>query len=203
MRKQLHVISDGRLPLKAFADIARMVEPFADKFHLREKHRSSREIYEGVELLIEAGIPLHKIVINDRVDVAWAWKTGVQLAFHSLPVHVVKEQFPGLMIGRSVHSPKEAQTAANQGADYLLFGHVFDTDSKKGIPPRGTEAIKAVKKGIDIPVLAIGGMKPENVHEAIKAGADGIAVMSAILQGENPHETAKIFSRKLNEEDKE
>ncbi|RSD28649.1 thiamine phosphate synthase [Mesobacillus subterraneus] len=200
MRKQLHVISDGRLSLRAFAGIAGKVEPFADKFHLREKHRTSKEIFEGVELLVKKGVPLHKIVINDRVDVAWACKTGVQLAFHSLPVHVVKKHFPDLTIGCSVHSPEDARAAAKQGADYLLFGHLFDTQTKKGIPPRGTEALKTVKKGIGIPVLAIGGIKPENVHEVISAGADGIAVMSGILQAADPLEAAKIFAEKLNGE---
>ncbi|WP_026580754.1 thiamine phosphate synthase [Bacillus sp. J33] len=200
MRKQLHVISDGKLSLEAFAEIAGEVEPFADKFHLREKHRTSRELYAGVELLLKEGIPIHKIVINDRVDVAWACKTGVHLAFHSLPAHVVKTCFPEMPIGCSVHSPEEAKVAAIQGADYILFGHIFETDSKKGIPPRGIEALEAVKKEIDVPVLAIGGIKPENVPEVLGAGADGIAVMSGILQAKDPAKEAKLFSKKLNEE---
>ncbi|MBT2639822.1 thiazole tautomerase TenI [Bacillus sp. ISL-39] len=203
MRKQLHVISDGKLSLKAFAEIAGEVEAFADKFHLREKHRTSREIYQGVELLLKEGIPLQKIVVNDRVDVAWACKTGVQLAFHSLPVQVVKEHFPSLPLGCSVHSPEEAQAAAKQGADYLLFGHLFNTHLKDGIPPKGTEALRDVKKGLAIPVIAIGGIKPENVQQVLEAGADGIAVMSGVLQAADPREAAKIFFKKLHGRHKE
>ncbi|MBX9974664.1 thiazole tautomerase TenI [Cytobacillus firmus] len=202
MKKQLHVISDGKLSLEAFAEIAGEVEPFADKFHLREKHRTSRDLITGVKLLLNEGIPIHKIVINDRVDVAWACKTGVQLAFHSLPAHIVKTHFPEMPIGCSVHSPEEAEKAAKQGADYILFGHIFETDSKKGVPPRGTGSLEALKKAVDIPVLAIGGIKPEKVPEVLEAGADGIAVMSGILLAKDPVEAAKLFSKKLNEEGK-
>ncbi|RBP90123.1 thiazole tautomerase (transcriptional regulator TenI) [Cytobacillus firmus] len=202
MKKQLHVISDGKLSLEAFAEIAGKVAPFADKFHLREKNRTSRELYEGVELLCNEGIPIHKIVINDRVDVAWTCKTGVHLAFHSLPVHVVKTHFLDMPIGCSVHSLEEAEEAAKQGADYVLFGHIFRTDSKKGVPPRGTGSLQALKKAVEIPVLAIGGIKPEKVPEVLEAGADGIAVMSGILQAKDPVEAAKLFSNKLNAEGK-
>lgn len=200
MKKSLHVISDGKHSLEAFAEIAGEVEPFADKFHLREKHRTSRELYEGVELLCNEGVPIHKIVINDRVDVAWTYKTGVHLAFHSLPVHVVKTHFQEMLIGCSVHSPEEAAEAAKQGADYILFGHIFETDSKKRVPPRGTGSLEALKKAVEIPVLAIGGIKPEKVPEVLEAGADGIAVMSGILQAKDPAEAAKLFSKKLNGE---
>lgn len=200
MRKQLHVISDGKLSLEAFAEIAGDLEPFTDRFHLREKHRTSRELYTGLRLLLKEGIPIHKIVINDRVDVAWAFKAGVQLAFHSLPVHVVRRHFPEMPIGCSVHSLEEAEEATKQGADYILFGHIFETDSKKGVPPRGIGALEAIKKGNDILVLAIGGIKHENVPEVLEAGADGIAVMSGILQAKDPVEAAKLFSKKLNEE---
>ncbi|PAE23223.1 thiazole tautomerase TenI [Bacillus sp. 7894-2] len=202
MKKQLHVISDGKLSPESFAELAVELEPFTDRFHLREKHRTSREIYEGVQLLLNKGVPVHKIVINDRVDVAWAFRTGVHLAFHSLPVHVVKIHFPDIPIGCSVHSLEEAKEAAKQGADYILFGHIFETDSKKGVPPRGTGSLEALKKAVDIPVLAIGGMEPEKVPEVLKAGADGIAVMSAILQAKDPVEEAKLFAKKLNEEGK-
>ncbi|CAM3833202.1 thiazole tautomerase TenI [Aeromicrobium ponti] len=200
MRKQLHVISDGKLSLEAFAEIAGELEPFTDRFHLREKHRTSRELYTGVKMLLKKGIPTHKIVINDRVDVAWAFKTGVHLAFHSLPIHIVKMHFPDIRIGCSVHSLEAAEEATKQGADYILFGHIFETDSKKGVPPRGIGALEALKKRNDIPVLAIGGIKPENVPEVLGAGADGIAVMSGILQAKDPIETAKLFLKKLNEE---
>ncbi|KON90158.1 transcriptional regulator [Sporosarcina globispora] len=198
--RKLHVISDGKLSLEAFAEIAGEVEPFADKFHLREKHRTSRELYTGIQLLLKKGIPVNKIVINDRADVAWAFKTGVQLAYHSLSVHVVKMHFPDILIGCSVHSPEEAEEAALHGADYLLFGHIYPTESKKGVPPRGIAALDAVKKSCDIPVVAIGGINHGNVPEVVMSGADGIAVMSGILQAKDPLEAAKLFSMKLNEE---
>ncbi|MCM3706358.1 MULTISPECIES: thiamine phosphate synthase [Cytobacillus] len=200
MKKQLHVISDGKLTPKAFAELAAKLEPFTDRFHLREKHRTSRELYEAAELLLKKGVPVKKIIINDRADVAWALKAGVHLAYHSLPADIVKTSFPDLPVGCSVHSLETAEEAAKQGADYVLYGHIFETDSKKGVPPRGTGSLENLKKAVDIPVLAIGGIKPENVPEVLQAGADGIAIMSGILQAKEPSEAAKLFSKMLNEE---
>ena len=200
MKKQLHVISDGKLSPEDFSEIAVELEPFTDKFHLREKHWTSRELFAGVKHLLKKGIPIRKIIINDRADVAWAFRAGVHLAYHSLPADIVKRRFPHLPVGCSVHSLEEAEEAAKQGADYVLYGHIFKTDSKKGVPPRGTGSLEALKKEVDIPVLAIGGIKPENIQEVLEAGADGIAVMSGILQAKEPAEAAKLFSKMLNEE---
>jgi thiazole tautomerase (transcriptional regulator TenI) len=197
MKKALHVISNGRLSLEDFAAIAKRIDPYVDKFHIREKQRTAREIYRGVQVLIEKGISCHKVVIHDRIDVAWAASTGVQLAYHSLPVGIVKEKFPYLTAGVSVHSFREAIESAQSGADYLLFGHVFETESKRGFPARGVEMLKKITMHLSIPVIAIGGIKPENVWSVLDAGAAGIAVMSGILQAENPVTAARKYAEKL------
>lgn len=199
MKKQLHVISDGKLSLDAFADIAGKIEPFTDRFHLREKQSTAKDLTKGVQLLVNKGIPLQKIIINDRADVAWSSNTGVQLAYHSLPIHQVKKSFPGLTAGCSVHSYSEAIEAARHGADYLLYGHVFVTRSKEGLPAKGLGELTSIAGKINTPVIAIGGIKPENVHQAMASGADGIAVMSGILHAEDPFKAARLYYEKLNQ----
>ncbi|WP_053362915.1 thiazole tautomerase TenI [Bacillus sp. FJAT-27251] len=195
---QFHIISTGRQPVERFARIAKETQGYVDFFHLREKHLSARQLYQAVNLLIENGIPPAKIVINDRVDVAWAVKAyGVQLAFHSLDVKVVKQSFPKLEVGASVHSLKEAREAFRDGADFGVFGHVFQTSSKPELPPKGLEELKRVTANTDMPIIAIGGIKPSNCSEVIQAGAHGIAVMSGVLEAENPLQKAREYRQYL------
>ncbi|WP_096189795.1 thiazole tautomerase TenI [Evansella halocellulosilytica] len=183
----IHVISNGKLSLAKFAHIASQINDYVDYFHLREKHRPAAEIVEGVIQLLDEGIPPHKIIVNDRVDVAVAVNaTGVQLAYNSLSVEAVKKAFPNLYVGKSIHSVSEAQEAASAGADYVLYGHVFRTASKAGLSARGITSLKEVVKSINIPVIAIGGIKPENVQQVVEAGVKGIAVMSGVLEAANP-----------------
>lgn len=199
MKKQLHVISDGKLTLKAFADIAGKINPFIDRFHLREKKLTAKEIAAGVEMLLNKGIPSEKIVVNDRADVAWSYNTCVQLAYHSLPIALVKQQFPGITAGCSVHSYSDALEAVREGADFLLYGHIFETQSKEGLPGKGLHELTAIKENVKIPVIVIGGIKPSNVESAISAGADGAAVMSGILQSNDPFHAAWCYSQKINQ----
>jgi thiazole tautomerase (transcriptional regulator TenI) len=197
MNKQLHVISDGKLRIEEFVDIAIVIEPYVDKFHIREKQKSAKEIYDSVNLLMDNGIPLSKIIINDRTDVASALHTGIQLAYHSLSIDIVKQTFTEMHAGCSIHSLEEAIIAQNGGADYLLYGHVFDSSSKKGLHPRGLKELAMIKQAVNIPVLAIGGITPENTQEVLQTNADGIAVMSGIIQSKDPLTAVKQYVKAI------
>ena len=198
-KKLLHIISTGKQKPEELAEIAGRIHPYIDAIHIREKAKTAKEIYEMVNLLTDQNVPLSKIIINDRVDVAFVSKVGgVQLAYHSLPVDIVKKQFTSLRVGCSVHSLEEVQTAQELGADYVIFGHVFPTQSKPGLVPRGLKQLELVAHHVSIPVLAIGGIKPANVREVIETGAQGIAVMSGVLEAEDPLETVKEYYRKLS-----
>ncbi|EIM04990.1 transcriptional regulator TenI, partial [Planococcus antarcticus DSM 14505] len=147
-----------------------------------------------VELLIDQQVPLSKIVINDRADVAYVSNAkGVQLAYHSLPVEIVKRKFSNLTVGCSVHSIEEAQMAEQQGADYLIFGHVYSTQSKPGLRPKGIDQLRSVSESVSIPVIAIGGIMPANIKDVIKAGTQGVAIMSGILEAKDPFETVQQY----------
>lgn len=85
------------------------------------------------------------------------------------------------VVGVSVHSPDEAKRACGLGASYLVAGHIFATDCKKGLPPRGTGYLSDVVSSADIPVFAIGGINVRNCQEVFSAGAGGICVMSELM----------------------
>ncbi len=196
----IHVVSTGTQDLEKFSQIASLIHEHIDFIHIREKARSASEVAECVRLLVEKGVPLKKLIINDRVDVAVVVDTkGVQLAYHSLEVSEVKRTFPKLMVGKSVHSIEEALVAEQQGADYLLFGHIFATSSKPDLYPRGVSQLKQLIRQVTIPVIAIGGITPDNVGEVIQAGASGVAVMSGVLQAEDPLAEVKKYRNRIEE----
>lgn len=87
--------------------------------------------------------------------------------------------------GISTHSINEAKTAEAFGASYITAGHIFTTDCKKGIQPKGIELLHTLKSKIRIPVFALGGITPQNYRLATNAGADGIGIMSGFMQCKN------------------
>jgi thiamine-phosphate pyrophosphorylase len=98
------------------------------------------------------------------------------------------------LIGVSAHSVEEARAAQAEGADFVLFGPVYDTPSKRSYgPPQGVEALTRVATALTIPLFAIGGITPEQVGEVRAAGAQGVAVIRAILAAERPGAATKAF----------
>lgn len=101
----------------------------------------------------------------------------------------------GMLFGLSVHSLEEAIEAEKLGAKYILASHIFETDCKKGLEPKGINMIKSIKSKVNIPVIALGGINESNAESVIKAGANGIAVMSYIMASHNPYLAAKKLSK--------
>lgn len=164
---------------------------------LREKDLSAAELLALAQPLRELTRRVGaRLFINDRADVALAVEAdGIQRGHTSLPVRLLRNIAGNrLLIGASVHSLEEARAAEQDGADFLVFGPVYETPSKRPYgPPQGVEALKRVVGSARIPVLAIGGITPERVAEVRKSGAHGVAVISAILAAERPAEATKAF----------
>ncbi|MBI2189304.1 MAG: thiamine phosphate synthase [Acidobacteria bacterium] len=121
-----------------------------------------------------------RVVVNDRLDVALAAGAhGVHLRGDSVPAARARSASPrGFLIGRSVHRLEEARAAAGEGAvDYLIYGTVFDTDSKPAATAAGTDALAEVCAAVPVPVLAIGGMAVDRLGAVAAAGADGFAAI--------------------------
>ncbi|MEB3101981.1 thiazole tautomerase TenI [Ferviditalea candida] len=195
---QFHIISTGKLEFERIQEVARRIHPLVDAIHIREKAADARMLLDCIRELAAAGMPLSKLIVNDRADVARvAGVKGVHLGGRSLDVNSVKQAFPGLRIGRSSHSLKEAVDSERQGADYVIFGHVYPTGSKPGLPARGLQELKTVASSLSVPVIAIGGIRPEHVPDVLNAGAAGIAVLSGVMEADRPEQAAEDYVRQL------
>jgi thiamine-phosphate pyrophosphorylase len=168
---------------------------------LREKDLTAGELLDMAawmrELTGEYGA---KLFINDRVDIALAVEAdGVHLGQQSIPVHAVREISDNtLLIGVSTHGVNEAVEAEKSGADFITLGPVYETPSKmKYGRPLGVEIIREVRSRVSIPVFAIGGIQQHRVREVREAGAEGIALISAILSSKNIKETTEELLRLL------
>jgi len=141
------------------------------------------------------------LVVNDRADVALAvGADAVQRTHASLSVAEIRTVVERrLSIGASVHSRDDALTAEAEGADWIVFGPVYDTASKRQYgPPQGLAKLETVARAVRIPVIAIGGITPERVAEVRAAGAHGVAAISAILAAESPANATRQFLDALN-----
>ena len=141
------------------------------------------------------------LIVNDRVDVALAvGADAVQRTSTSLPVEDIRAiADKRLRIGVSVHSLEEAVEAELKGADWVVFGPVYDTPSKRPYgPPQGLERLARVATAVRLPVIAIGGITPHRVREALRAGASGVAVISAIIGAESPADATRRFLEALD-----
>ena len=140
--------------------------------------------------------PAPFLIVNDRADVALAvGADGVQRTHASLSVEelrIIADKH--VRVGASVHSLNEAKAVAAQGAEWVFFGPVYDTPSKRAYgPPQGLAKLAAVVKAVRTPVIAIGGITPARVADVRATGASGIAVISAILAAPSPAAATRQF----------
>lgn len=182
---------------------------------LREKDLNGNELFElsfkVKEILNDTNI---KLIINSNIEVAKEINAdGIQLSFKDF-INITNRQYSEnimkneknvdkfksigykyRMIGVSIHSLDEGIQAYNLGADYVIYGHVFETNCKEGIPARGVNEIKELSKKIDIPIIGLGGISKNNFKEVIDSGAKGIAIMSSLMKAENPSKLIKDMSK--------
>ncbi len=180
--------------------VAEAVAGGVNAVQLREKDLPAGELLQTAQRLrtITKGRAL--LLINDRLDVALACEAdGIHLPENGLPPKVARQVGGNdLYLGRSVHSVAAAQQAARSGADYLVVGTIYATSSHPGDPASGTGLITEVAHVVDLPLVGIGGITPEKVHEVIQAGATGGAVISAILGARQPRAAAKALREALD-----
>ena len=127
-------------------------------------------------------------IINDRVDIALAVDAGgVHLGQDDLPLLVARSLLgPAMIIGITVHSVEEARRAAVLGADYLGVSPIFATQTKPDAgPPAGLDLIRQISTAVKVPVVAIGGINLANAREVVRAGADCLCAISAVLNGKD------------------
>ncbi len=180
-------------------------ESCADVIQLRNKKISGRDIYHSALFLKKLLRGFNKtnkpaLVINDRPDIAYAaGADGVHLGQDDFPAGAAKNIFPGLILGVSVENASQAILAENSGADYLGLGPVFRTKSKIDagdlLKP---EEIISVCNAVDIPVIAIGGIKASGIKKLAPSGIAGAAVIGAVSDSKNPAKTALLFRKNID-----
>jgi thiamine-phosphate pyrophosphorylase len=198
----LILITDRNLCKQSFLNTIKLALMGGVKtIQLREKGLSTHELYSLASELRKTTRYFHaNLIINDRVDIAMSVEAdGVHLGWQSLPFHVTRKLLGfERLIGISTHNRQEALQAQDYGADYITFGPVFDTPSKAGLlKPMGPEEIQYLKTAVEIPVIALGGIRENNVKDVLVNGADGIAVISSIMHAINPEDAARCLYKKI------
>jgi thiamine-phosphate pyrophosphorylase len=199
----LYLVTDRRFkPENEFiSTIESAIQGGVSIVQLREKDISSREFYNlavGVKTVCDKyDVPL---IINDRLDIALAVDAaGVHVGQSDLPVDaVIRILGDKKIVGLSVSNASDVKAALNYRVDYLGLSPVFSTDTKTDTAkPLGLDGISELRKMTDIPLVAIGGISTENAADIISVGADGLAVVSAIMAAENPKDVSQIFQSKI------
>ena len=181
--------------------VGRAIQGGVDMVQLREKNLETR-------LWLDLAIGLAKLcrknkvffIINDRVDIAAVCGAdGVHLGQDDFPVALARKILgKGKIIGKSTHSLEQAKAALKEKPDYVAVGPVFWTPTKKIDRPVGVELIVQVRKLTKKPVIAIGGIRPENAASVRVAGATGVAVVSALMTAPDVAVAARAFREALD-----
>ena len=187
MNYDLYVITDENVGLgRTPAEIAeRAIAGGADAIQLRDKFCSSRDLIrigKSLRAITRRGTTI--FIVNDRLDVALACGAdGIHLGQGDMRTDVARQIAPpGFLIGVSVSNVEEARQAEREGADYVALSPTFSTGSKHDAGPgHGLGMLREIRRNVSVPVVAIGGIDRHNVSEVIGAGADGIAVISAVV----------------------
>lgn len=162
---------------------------------LREKNATTREFIEKAQKIKRILEPFHvPLIINDRVDVALAVEAdGIHVGQNDMPVELVRKLVGDKMfIGLSVETWEDVEKSRTLPVDYLGISPVFSTPTKTDTKGEwGLEGIKKIRAVTNLPLVAIGGINKSNAAEVTRAGADSIAVVSAICASENPKQAAK------------
>lgn len=160
-----------------------MCEGGVDVIQLRAKNRPPETLRHLADTIRRVTAAAGRaFIVNDHPALAAeSGADGVHLGQDDGPLAPARALRPGLLAGRSTHSPAQARAALSEGADYIGFGPLFPTPTKPGRPAIGLADIQSVQSSLPIPVFCIGGVKLENLPAVIEAGARRVVVVSGIL----------------------
>lgn len=198
-----HVITDVVLQSRySHLELAEMaIAGGADTIQYRQKNGATREMIGTAgqmrRICAESGVTF---IVNDRIDVAIASDAdGVHLGQDDFPIPLARKLLGNRIIGGSAATLDEARKCLKEGADYIGFGPVYSTTSKADAASiTGIELMKEVVVAIPLPIIAIGGINAENTAEVMKAGAHGIAVISAVCCQEDPQGATRALQQAVS-----
>lgn len=195
-----HTLSKGRTTLE-IVELA--IKGGVTCVQLRNKEASDdefrKEAYQLIKLTRHYSIPL---IINDRVEIAQEiGAQGLHLGQSDMPLAEARNIVDkSMIIGISAETVEDAIVAEKNNADYIGISPVFQTQTKKDIaPPLGLDGIRAIRNAVNLPLVGIGGISAANAAEVIHAGADGVAVVSAIVSADSPNYASRMLLQTVQE----
>ena len=198
----LYLVTEESAPVEALIQtVESAVKGGVTIVQLREKQSSGKVFYEKARklknLLDRYHIPL---IINDRIDIALAVNAaGVHIGQTDLPLTITRKIVPeSMLVGISVSTVEEAVEAERNGADYIGVGAMFPTKSKDDAKLLPEGMLQAITETVSIPVVAIGGIKLDNLSILPVKKIAGYAIVSGIMKAENPYLAAESFRRAIN-----
>ncbi|MCS7264197.1 MAG: thiamine phosphate synthase [Armatimonadetes bacterium] len=199
----VYVVTDRFVnPNRSHIDIAKAaVKGGASFVQIRDKEATTRQLLDWARAIRDLTRNNDTLfIVNDRVDIALASEAdGVHLGDDDMPVPIARRLLgASKIIGRSVANEDEAIKAVAEGADYVSIGSIFATSTKTDAgEPIGLEAIKRVREVLpkDYPLVAIGGINLQNAAKVFEAGADAVAVISAVACADDPVDAVRQLKR--------
>ena len=181
-------------------EVARQViQGGARVIQLRDKVKSKKELlplaHQLKALCAEHNVPF---IVNDHLDITLdSDADGLHVGQDDLPVQVARKFLPlGKVLGCSANTVEEARAAQSEGADYIGVGPIYPTGTKDAAVV-GLDRLREIRKATSLPIVAIGGINRDNVSEVLVAGADSVAVISAIMTAESPEEAARQILERM------
>jgi thiamine-phosphate pyrophosphorylase len=180
-----------RMAINGGAAVVQLRDKLSDKISLLAIARDLRDLCTAGNVLF---------IVNDYIDIALATGAdGVHLGQHDMPVVIARKQIPiNMILGCSATTLEETRQAEKDGADYIGFGAVFPTGTKSDAVVTGIELLKQAVNSVRIPVVAIGGINKDNIKDVLETGAFSAAVISAVLQADNPEYATRELAGIMN-----
>ena len=167
---------------------------------LREKHMPLAELYPLAEAMAERTRRAGALfIVNDRADLALAVGAGgLHIGQDDLPASAARRLLPSsTVLGVSTHDGRQARQALADGADYVAVGSIFPTGTKTGFQLVGPELVRNLRPEIPVPLVGIGGITLDNAEQVVQAGADGVAVISAVCAAPDPEAATRRLMERL------
>ena len=196
----LYFITNNKLTKRTvFEDVKSAIKAGVKIIQYREKEKSTREMIEEAAKIKELCKNKAIFLINERVDIALAVKAdGIHLGQDDIPYEIARSLLGKKIIGLTVHNVEEAIQAKKLGADYISLSPIFETKTKFDAGPAvEMKIIEDIKKSVNIPVVAIGGINLGNIDEVVKTGVTSIAAISAIVTKDDVEGECRKFINKL------
>jgi thiamine-phosphate pyrophosphorylase len=197
-----YFITDAKLSKKdIFSDVENAVHGGCSIVQYREKNKNTEEMLEESRRIKELCGNKAFFIVNDQVDIALAADAdGVHLGQADLDVRTARRILGKKILGVTVHDLDEARRAVSEGADYLGVSPIFSTNTKPDAGrPCGIGLIEQIKEEINLPIVAIGGITKQNAPQVIRAGANSVAAVSAVVCSDDVEREVRDFIRIIRE----